>query len=197
MSEAKLVGSSFDNPLRLIVLGHNNPGKTAAIVRLVQGHFPELPSFTIDDDFQYNLGDVCVDIHDTASVQEFSAWINQCIMASHVALLMYNSTSKSSFEEAKDLIETIHFVRECARKRPLPFVLVASFIDLDDQRQVTTEEGQALAAEHGVPYMELSSKTGQGVREAFEEAVKLGIETVANENVDESKQTGDKRCAIQ
>ena len=76
--------------------------------------------------------------------------------------------------------------------QPLPFVLAASFIDLADQRQVKAEGSQALAAEHGAPCMEMCAKTGQGAREAFEEAVKLGLEANgANTN------TEGKRCAIQ
>ena len=195
MSEAKPVGSSFDNPLRLIMLGSSAPGKSAAVIRLIQNCFIEEYDPSVEDSYRWQTGDVCVEIVETSGAEQYDALTNMHIRDSHVALLMYRSTSESSFFDAKCLIETIHKERE--HKQPLPFVLVASFIDLDDQRQVTTEEGQALAAEHGVPYMELSSKTGQGVREAFEEAVKLGIETVANENVDESKQTGDKRCAIQ
>ena len=142
---------------------------------------------------------VCVDILDTAGIEEYSALTDMHIRDSHVALVMFRLTSKSSFQEAKDLIKQIHQVREREHKQPLPFVLVASHIDLADKREVSAEEGQALATEHGVLYMELSSKTGQGVREAFEEAVKLGLESlgVANENIDGAKQTTDKRCVVQ
>ena len=39
MSEAKPVGSNFDNLLRLMIQGRCNPGKTAAIVRLLEDRF--------------------------------------------------------------------------------------------------------------------------------------------------------------
>ena len=77
-------------------------------------------------------------------------------------------------------------------------MLVASFIDLADQRRVTREEAQKLAESHRLPYMEMSAKTGQGVREVIEEAVTLGQIAlgVVNNNQAEGD-TPDKRCTLQ
>ena len=54
-------------------------------------------------------------------------------------------------------------------------MLVGNKIDLEDQRVVSTEEGQALAKEYGLMFMETSAKTAENVTEAFMESAQKVI----------------------
>jgi len=47
-----------------------------------------------------------------------------------------------------------------------PFLIVGNKMDLEDQRQVSSEEGRALAKKYGVFFIETSAKTKQNVNEA-------------------------------
>lgn len=47
-------------------------------------------------------------------------------------------------------------------------ILVANKIDLADKRQVGTEEGQALAKELGVMFIETSAKAGVNIKQLFQ-----------------------------
>jgi GTPase SAR1 family protein len=47
-------------------------------------------------------------------------------------------------------------------------VLVANKADLQDDRLVHEREGQALANKYGIPFLEISAKTGQNVNSMFE-----------------------------
>ena len=51
-------------------------------------------------------------------------------------------------------------------------ILLATKADLNYERVVTLEEGEALAKKHGMPYMEVSAKSGVNVKEGFELLVK-------------------------
>lgn len=47
-------------------------------------------------------------------------------------------------------------------------VLIATKGDLQDERQVSTDQGIALALKHSIGFMEVSARTGSNVREGFE-----------------------------
>ncbi|KAG8125771.1 hypothetical protein E2320_020895 [Naja naja] len=54
-----------------------------------------------------------------------------------------------------------------------PMILVGNKADLDHQRQVTQEEGQQLARQLKVTYMEASAKIRLNVDQAFHELVRV------------------------
>jgi putative ribosome biogenesis GTPase RsgA len=42
-------------------------------------------------------------------------------------------------------------------------MIVCNKIDLTDDREVTTEEGQSMAKQYNLKYFETSAKTGEGI----------------------------------
>jgi len=54
-------------------------------------------------------------------------------------------------------------------------VLLATKVDLIDQRLITTEEGQDLAKINGMGYFEVSVKTGLNIDEAFKYAAREAL----------------------
>ena len=50
--------------------------------------------------------------------------------------------------------------------------------DLEEKRAVSTEMGENLAAEHNIPFIETSAKSGLNVREAFYNLVGVIMEKV-------------------
>jgi GTPase SAR1 family protein len=50
-------------------------------------------------------------------------------------------------------------------------VLCGNKSDLEQQREVSTEEGRDLADSFGIPFFETSAKTGSFVKEAYEKLV--------------------------
>lgn len=58
-------------------------------------------------------------------------------------------------------------------KRGTPeFILVANKVDKSYEREVTREEGEALAEEMGCQFIEVSAKTGQKVESVFSTLVR-------------------------
>ena len=70
-------------------------------------------------------------------------------------LLIYSITSRSSFENLSNFRK--RFQKEKEREW-LPIVLVGNKCDLEDDRQVTREEGEELAKEWDIPFFEVSAK---------------------------------------
>lgn len=58
------------------------------------------------------------------------------------------------------------------RYQQVPVVLVGNKVDLEDEREVSPSEGQALAEDWGCPFMETSAKSKTMVDELFAEIVR-------------------------
>ena len=84
-------------------------------------------------------------------------------------LMVFSITSRSSFDEITSFREQILRVKDADKA---PMVLVANKSDLENERQVTTGEGQDLAKSFSVPFMETSAKTRVNVEESFFELVR-------------------------
>jgi len=55
----------------------------------------------------------------------------------------------------------------------IPIMLVGNKLDLEDERQVTTEMGRNLAAKFSCGFLEASAKTNTNVKEIFFELVRM------------------------
>ena len=85
-------------------------------------------------------------------------------------LMVYSVTNKISFQECAPLYEKITRIK---KKDYFSLILVGNKSDVsNDVRQVTFDEGKQLAQEFECPFYETSAKTGDGVREVFEEIVR-------------------------
>ncbi|MCJ1397525.1 Ras GTPase ras2 [Xylographa trunciseda] len=86
-------------------------------------------------------------------------------------VLVYSVVERVSFERVRTLMADIQNVNES--KEPVHVVLVGNKIDSAAPREVSTEEGVALARALGVSLVEVSAKESSHVDEAFHLAVRL------------------------
>ena len=102
-------------------------------------------------------------------------------------LLVYSICSRSSFERVRRFQEQIHRVKDASLpngqksfppdpKYPhlstIPLMLVGNKADRSTEREVSSQEGRALANELGCLFTETSAKTCQNVELAFYEVVR-------------------------
>ncbi|CAD6580287.1 MAG: hypothetical protein CYPHOPRED_001182 [Cyphobasidiales sp. Tagirdzhanova-0007] len=111
-----------------------------------------------------------LEIWDTAGQESFRAVTRSYYRGAEGCLLVFDVTNRRSFV---DLHIWLSDLQEWAEEKVV-IILVGNKVDAstDDSREVSSEEGQEWAAEHGMEYIETSAKTGQGVEEAFEETAK-------------------------
>jgi len=112
-----------------------------------------------------------IDILDTAGQEEYSAMTDQYIRTGTCFLLIYSITNRSSFEEIHKFYDQIIRVKDVFA---FPMVLIGNKSDLENERQISKQEGQNLANKWKIPFFETSAKTRAFVPEAFEEAVRVG-----------------------
>lgn len=105
-----------------------------------------------------------VKIWDSPGQERFKDLVLSSIKNTQGIFLVYDITVKQSFA---DLNNWIGRVKECKSISDFPFIIIANKIDLEDKREVATDEGKKFAAENHLPYFETSAITGQGVNDAF------------------------------
>jgi len=96
-----------------------------------------------------------LDILDTAGQEEFSSMQDQWMRDGKGFLLVYNITSRPTFDEVSNLYDKILRTKDTDK---VPIVLVGNKCDLKEERQVSYEEGKALADGWGCPFYETSAK---------------------------------------
>ena len=153
----------------------NLVGKSAITIRMVANEWRNEYDPTIEDSYQCNLKvdgvDEELDILDTAGQEQFAALQDHWIRESDAFLLVYSITDKRTLQHCYELYTKIKRNKDT---KYIALVLVGNKSDLpDDVRQVTYDEGKKVATKLGnAKFYETSAKTGDGVRQAFEEVVR-------------------------
>ncbi|NWH82457.1 RRAS2 protein, partial [Piaya cayana] len=159
---------------RLVVVGGGGVGKSALTIQFIQSYFVTDYDPTIEDSYtkQCVIDDRAarLDILDTAGQEEFGAMREQYMRTGEGFLLVFSVTDRGSFEEIYKFQRQILRVKD---RDEFPMILVGNKADLDHQRQVTQEEGQQLARQLKVTYMEASAKIRLNVDQAFHELVRV------------------------
>ena len=158
----------------IYVLGGGGVGKSALTLRLVTDNFAEHYDPTIEDSYRKQIKvdgiPATVDIVDTAGQEEFNAMRDSWIRNGKGFLLVYSLTNRGSFEELETIMDEMTRARDDDN---IPIVLAGNKCDLGEtEREVTAEEGKALAEQWGVPFFETSAKTKINDHEVFYEIVR-------------------------
>ncbi|XP_041976844.1 ras-related protein Rab-37 isoform X2 [Aricia agestis] len=154
---------------KTILLGDSGVGKTSLLVQFETGKFqPGNFSATVGIGFTNKV--VTVDnikvklqIWDTAGQERFRSVTHAYYRDAHALLLLYDVTNKTSFDNIRAWLGEI---REYAQD-DVVIMLLGNKSDSGLERAVRREEGQRLAREYQVAFMETSAKTGLNVDAAF------------------------------
>ncbi|XP_036336047.1 ras-related protein Rab-26-like isoform X4 [Rhagoletis pomonella] len=162
----------FDDTVnhKTILLGDSGVGKTSFLVKYNTGEF-RLGSFSATVGIALTNKVVVVDgtrvklqIWDTAGQERFRSVTHAYYRDAHALLLLYDVTNKTTYDNIRAWLGEI---REYAQD-DVVIVLIGNKADCSNsERQVKREDGERLAREHNVPFMETSAKTGLNVELAF------------------------------
>lgn len=113
-----------------------------------------------------------LEVLDTAGQEEYTALRDQWIREGEGFLLVYSITSRSSFSRIRSFFNQIQRVKE--DDDPFSVVIVGNKSDRGpEEREVSTQEGEALAEEMGgVPFFESSAKLNINIEAAFFECAR-------------------------
>ncbi|RCK54877.1 Ras-like protein 1 [Candida viswanathii] len=186
---------------KLVVVGGGGVGKSALTIQLIQSHFVDEYDPTIEDSYrkQCNIDNkqVLLDILDTAGQEEYSAMREQYMRTGEGFLLVYSINSLNSFQELNSFYDQILRVKDTDN---VPVLVVGNKCDLEMERQVSYEDGLALANSFNCPFLETSAKQRINVEEAFYGLVRHINKIDAEESAsklqgDQSQQQGQQQQA--
>ncbi|XP_073070781.1 ras-related protein Rab-26 isoform X13 [Manis javanica] len=106
---------------------------------------------------------VKLQIWDTAGQERFRSVTHAYYRDAHALLLLYDVTNKASFDNIQAWLAEI---QEYAQ-HDVVLMLLGNKVDSAQERVVKREDGEKLAKEYGLPFMETSAKTGLNVDLAF------------------------------
>lgn len=113
-----------------------------------------------------------LDILDTAGQEEYSSMRDMYMKTGEGFMLVFSLTDRASFEEIASFYNQIMRVK--GESVPfVPMLMVGNKSDLTADRQITQEEGIALAQRFNCAYIETSAKTDENVTDAFHGVVKM------------------------
>lgn len=184
----------------MVVLGSGAVGKSALTIRLVTQNFLKEYDPTIEDNYNKTITvdgtPAHLDILDTAGQDEYLQMQDQWMREGKGMLVVYAIDNLASFTDLEEYKKKIDRVKE---KEPYSLVLVGNKCDLEQSREVSTEQGQALATAWGCPFFETSAKTKINHEECFFQIVRE-IRTMHAKEKESKSQAQQKkkafRCAI-
>ncbi|RVD85308.1 uncharacterized protein DFL_003634 [Arthrobotrys flagrans] len=159
---------NYDFLIKLLLIGDSGVGKSCCLLRFSEDSFT--PSFitTIGIDFKIRTIDldgkrIKLQIWDTAGQERFRTITTAYYRGAMGILLVYDVTDERSFNNIQTWFQNVEqHATEGVNK-----ILIGNKCDWEEKRVVSTERGQALANELGIPFMEVSAKANINVEEAF------------------------------
>lgn len=159
------------DPLKTIFLGASGVGKTCLVYYAVDHTFSDLNSPTIGAttatvsvlNGQHET--IKFALMDTAGQEKYRSIVPIYFRNVQIAIFVYDITNKDSFNELREF----HTLLVKNTKDDIMLVVVGAKKDLESERTVSYDEGNEFAKEIKAKiFIELSSKTGEGVTELLD-----------------------------
>ncbi|XP_061536031.1 RAB3D, member RAS oncogene family, a [Phycodurus eques] len=170
--ERDAADQNFDYMFKLLIIGNSSVGKTSFLFRYTDDSFTSAFVSTVGIDFKVktiyrNDKRIKLQIWDTAGQERYRTITTAYYRGAMGFLLIYDITSQESFVAVQDWgtqIKTYSWDNA-------QVVLVGNKLDLEEDRQVTTEDAQRLATELGFQFFEASAKECINVKQVFDKLV--------------------------
>jgi len=166
MAQSK--SAAYDYLIKLLLIGDSGVGKSCLLLRFSDDSFT--PSFitTIGIDFKIRTIEldgkrIKLQIWDTAGQERFRTITTAYYRGAMGILLVYDVTDERSFKNIRNWFSNI----EQHASEGVNKILIGNKCDWVEKKAITKEQGQALADEFGIKFLETSAKANINVEEAF------------------------------
>ncbi|MED6156030.1 Ras- protein RABA6a [Stylosanthes scabra] len=185
-----------DYLFKAVLIGDSGVGKSNLLSRFAKDEFRFDSKPTIGVEFAYRnikVADKLIkaQIWDTAGQERFRAITSSYYRGALGALLVYDITRRSSFENARKWMVEL---REFGGK-DMVVILVGNKCDLEQTREVEEEEGKGFAEGEGLCFMETSALNNLNVDQVFLQMITRIHDITSHKSLD-AKAEDDKQITL-
>ena len=152
----------YDLTFKMIIIGDSEVGKSSLTLKATRNKFDDFYNATVG--FEFYTFNVKIDdkiiklqIWDTCGQEIYRSLISSFYKNSAIAMIVYSIDREESFTHLEYWINQIKNNSNPNTR----IILIGNKADLEEKRQVSKEEGEKLALEHGIcENYETSAKTG-------------------------------------
>lgn len=161
-----------DAKFKICVFGDGGVGKTTLVNRYLTGLFSD-PGMTLGVDFHIKWLDIegqriFLQIWDFAGEKRFRCVLPSYIIGSAGCIFMYDVTQASTINSLDDWLSVFEEEKKKNIDKEIPLIMVGGKIDLNQNREVQSNEALGLAQKNNFKdYLECSAKSGENVEEIF------------------------------
>ena len=158
--------------IKILTLGDSLVGKSSIVLRFSDNKFNETFLSTIGVDSKRKIlkikGEkVKVSIWDTAGQEKYQNIVKQYYNGANGVLLIFDIANKKSFERINFWYNDL---KKSVNTDEVLICLVGNKLDLNDKREVAKEAAEKFSKENNMLYFEVSAKSGEGIKELFDDA---------------------------
>ena len=160
---------NYEMMFKVVLVGDSFVGKTNIMSKYLKNEFHEDSKATVGVEFgskQLNIEGHAIkaQIWDTAGQERYKAITSAYYKGAKGAFVVYDITRKGSFESIDKWVNDLTGTAD----KKITIVIIGNKCDLEDQRQITKEQGEEKASKLEAAFLETSAFSGENLDKAFE-----------------------------
>ena len=179
---------NIDLLIKVVIVGDSSVGKTNLLSRFVSNSFNENSRNTIGVDFSavdlnINGQNIKAQFWDTAGQEKYRSIAAAYYKNAQGIIITYDVTREQTFQNIQSWYDELREQGE----PDVEVILIGNKVDLEAQRAITTEQGEQMAKEKGMFFMETSAKTNQD--SCVENAFSVLLQEIVRKSEDRVKES--------
>ena len=190
-----LEDENYDLIFKIVLIGDSGVGKTNILSRYINNEFSLATQSTVGVEFgskiiKKNGKVIKLQIWDTAGQERYKSITSAYYKGSRGAFVVYDITRKSTYDNIDKWIGEL----KTNGSEDVLIMLVGNKSDLEEKREVITEEVEKKAQEQKLAFCETSALNGKNVEYAFENLINEILKKVEKEKINEAKQLSESKA---
>ena len=172
----------YDHLFKVVFVGDEGVGKTQIINKFVNNIFNEgyKTQTTVNYSqkvINFDGKNIKLELCDTPGQEKYRSLNKIFYNGSHLIVFVYAINNKKSFENIQSCVKDVKIYTY----KKIKFLLVGNKYDLEEERDVSTEEAKTYAAKNEMEFVEVSAKDKINIEKMFDNSLKKFLDDMEKE----------------